>query len=201
MSLILNLLALTIAVVFHEVAHGYIAYRCGDPTAKYAGRLTLNPIAHIDVIGSIIIPGLLILAGSPFLIGWAKPVPINPIFFQNHYRDMMWVAIAGPLTNFSIATLCSILLKTPSIGHFSPILTYFLISSIYINIVLGVFNLFPIPPLDGSRILAFFSPQSLRNLLDKLEPYGFLIIFLLLSLGVFGKLLPLLIKPLVEGLT
>ncbi len=196
MTIAISILSLLIAVIFHEVAHGYVAYRFGDPTAKLQGRISLNPLVHIDWLGSIILPGILILSGAPFLIGWAKPVPINPNYFQNPLRDMMWVAIAGPLTNITIALIASTLLKF----HLNSVFDYFLAVSISINIVLALFNLFPIPPLDGSRILMYIAPKSLQQFLTSIEPYGLVILFFLVYLNVFEKILPFLIHPILEAL-
>ena len=200
-----QLVPLAIAVVLHELAHAYVAFRFGDPTAQQQGRLTLNPLAHIDPLGTVILPLLLLFSGSGFLIAWAKPVPVDSQYFKNPLKDMMWVAIAGPLTNLSIAFFCSILLKSMSLLSLSsflylPIVIYVLKYSIFINLVLALFNLFPIPPLDGSRILAYFSPDTLRNLLFKLEPYGLLIVFFLAYLDIFSIVLSYAIPPLMNVL-
>ena len=182
MTMILPLIVLFVSIVLHECAHGYVAYLYGDPTAKLSGRLTLNPLAHVDPLGSVLLPLLCVLSGTHFFIGWAKPVPVNMTYFRKPYRDMMLVALAGPLTNFSIATLAAFLLH---VFVYSQILHYV----IFINLVLGLFNLLPIPPLDGSRILAWILPTSGREFLHRVEPYGLLIIFLLAYFGVVSTLL------------
>ncbi len=207
MIIAINFIALILAIVFHEVAHGYVALHFGDPTAKNQGRLTLNPIPHIDPIGSLLLPGLLIAAGSSFLIGWAKPVPVRMEYFKHPLKDMTWVALAGPLTNLSLATICSIIIKllkiTPMI--FSPgtylvldYFTFFLTSFIYINCLLAIFNLLPIPPLDGSKILVYFLPPRAQETFFRLEPFGFVIIFALAYFGFFASVLPYLLNPLLQ---
>lgn len=180
------LIFLPLAIVIHEYAHGWVAYKLGDPTAKYAGRLTLNPLAHIDPVGTIIFPLLLLLMRSPFLFAWAKPVPVDFRRLGNPQRDMIWVGLAGPAANFSFALLLSILLR---LGFPFQLLFF---SGIFINLILAVFNLIPVPPLDGSRILMGLLPRDLANSFASLEPYGFIILFAFLWLGVFHRLvLPL----------
>lgn len=186
------LIWLPVAIVIHECAHGWVAYKLGDPTAKEAGRLTLNPLAHIDLMGTIIFPLLLILMRSPFLFAWAKPVPVDFRRLRNPKRDMIWVGLAGPASNFAIAFLLAILLQLNL--FFAPLL----LGGIFINLILAVFNLIPIPPLDGSRILMGILPYSLARNFAQLERYGFLILFAFLWLGVFGKLvLPIVFRLMV----
>lgn len=183
------LIFLPVAVVIHEYAHGWVAYKLGDPTAKYAGRLTLNPLAHIDPVGTIIFPLLLILMRLPFLFAWAKPVPVDFYRLRSPKRDMIWVALAGPAANFSFALLLSILLR---LGFPFQL---FLLGGISINLVLAVFNLIPIPPLDGSRILIGLLPHNLANSFTRLEPYGFIILFAFLWLGIFDRfILPIVFR-------
>ena len=172
---------LFLSIAFHECAHGWVAYKLGDPTPKYSGRLTLNPIAHIDPFGTIILPLLLLLASKgTFAIGYAKPVPINTYHFKNPKKDIRWVGAAGPMANFSIALFLTIILKT-RITPFSDVL----LAGIFINLILSLFNLIPIPPLDGSKILASLLPNHIVKNYLKLEPYGFIIILGLVMTGFF----------------
>ena len=151
---------LIFSVVIHEVAHGYAADYFGDPTARLAGRLTMNPIKHIDLWGSIIIPFLLVISGTTFLVGWAKPVPYNPNHFENKKKGTIVTALAGVCANFSIAILFGLLMRfVPTFGVGTP--AHMITSTIVIvNIVLGLFNLIPIIPLDGSKVLFEILPQS-----------------------------------------
>ena len=167
-----------IAMSVHEFAHGWVAYKLGDTTAKYSGRLTLNPLAHIDPLGTIILPlFLFIVSRGQFVFGAAKPVPINYSALKNPKKDIIWIGVSGPLANFIFAVLLSILWKLIS----SPLI----INLIFINVILGVFNLVPIPPLDGSRILMGLLPSNLSSRYATLEPYGFIIVMLLVGLGMF----------------
>lgn len=187
MLLIIKLAALVMAVVLHEVAHGYAAWRLGDPTARMANRLTLNPLAHLDPVGSVILPLILVVTGSPVLFGWAKPVPFNPWYFRDPRKGIMLVGAAGPLTNFAVALASGLLFRV--VTPWSAVLGLFLAYLCGTNVVLGVFNLIPIPPLDGSRVLLGLLPRELAGRYLKLERYGFLIIFLLLWLGVLDRIL------------
>jgi Zn-dependent protease len=195
----LSLIAVFTAIVFHEVAHGYIALRLGDPTAKYMGRLTLNPIAHVDLIGTIIVPIVLAILGGP-LFGWAKPVPINPTKFRNPFRGMMLVALAGPATNVVLALSATVLVRlltfltpasfNPSSGTLganmlSALFTFLAYMVIY-NLFLATLNLIPVPPLDGSRVLTYFLPPEGRRIMLQIERYGLFIFAGLLYLGVFN---------------
>lgn len=177
-SIVATLLAVLIAITFHETAHGYVAYLLGDPTAKNQGRLTLNPIAHLDPIGAL----LMLVAG----FGWAKPVPVNPFYFKgDRTKGMMLVSIAGPLTNLALSFLACVILVA---GHgFSqiPFVSTFLYYCITLNIYLAIFNLIPIPPLDGSKILAGFLPKSTAyNYLNTMEQYGFIILMVLIIFNI-----------------
>ena len=193
---------LLVAIILHEVAHGWTAEKFGDPTARNAGRITINPIVHIDPWLTIGLPLLLKLGGSPVLFGGAKPVPVNPLYFKDPRRDMIWVALAGPVTNFILAAGCYLILRafglltiSQQIPVFLLILPiYWLKYSIVINLVLGLFNLFPIPPLDGGRILAGVLPLSAARSLSKIEPYGIIIVFILLYTGVIESVLGPLLK-------
>ena len=182
MELTAQLTALAFAIIFHEVAHGYVAYRLGDPTAKNAGRLTLNPLAHVDPMGTIVLPLILVITKSPVLIGWAKPVPINPAYFDNPRTGTMLVGIAGPVTNLIMAVIAGTLLRL-----FMPtgIIGVFLFWACFINVILALFNLIPIPPLDGSRVVMGFLPSYLISKYLAFERFGFVIVMGLLYLGVF----------------
>lgn len=186
---IFSLVILLFSVVIHELSHGSVAYSLGDPTAKYQGRLTLNPIKHLDMFGSIILPLLLLMvtAGQGPIFGWAKPVPINP----HNFRDQKWgslkVAIAGPVSNFALALIFGLVIRLLPSELFVTNPGLFLIFSfiVQINIVLAIFNLIPVPPLDGHWILFTFLPNRLLRLRDLLQQYG---IFLLIFLIFFGGL-------------
>ena len=187
----IQLTCLIFAVIIHEIAHGFVAYKLGDPTAKTLGRLTLNPIPHIDPVMSLLVPAMLIFSGAPFIIGGAKPVPVNPGYFSNHRRDMMIVSAAGPASNVLLAIISILLLKIAVLIPIlrSPGLLYLLQYMIIINVVLAVFNLLPIPPLDGSKIVMGFLPPEAVYKYEKIEPYGIFIIMGLLFLGVLQMIL------------
>lgn len=172
LSGIITLVILIFSAIFHEVAHGFVAERFGDPTARLAGRLTLNPKKHIDPFMSIILPLLLILSGSPVIFGAAKPVPIDPFNLKEGRKDIALVALAGPLTNVLIAILASFLLKITNIDIFFII--------VRLNLLLAIFNLLPIPPLDGSKVFALVLPQKEANLYLSLGSIGMFIVFFLL---------------------
>ena len=171
-------------VIFHEVAHGWVANKLGDPTAARMGRLTLNPIPHVDLFGTIILPLLLYISGSRFLFGYAKPVPVNFQNLRNPKRDMIWVALAGPMTNIFLALASLYLLKfaNGAEAQYSALMPLLLIAqvSVEINVMLATFNLFPVPPLDGGRVLVGLLPRRLSAAVARIEPFGFLIILLLL---------------------
>lgn len=173
------------AVILHEYAHGWVAYKCGDSTAKDAGRLSLNPLKHIDPFGTILLPATLIalrLLGVPtFIFGWAKPVPVNFHRLNNPRRDMIWVGLAGPLINIFLAVIFSQWLKTDP----PRVLYTFMEMAIFFNLLLAVFNMIPIPPLDGSRLVMGLLPGRYAAYYSRLEPYGILIVVALIPLGLF----------------
>jgi Zn-dependent protease len=184
------LVVLLFSVIIHELAHGYVAYSLGDPTAKYAGRLTLNPIKHLDPFGSVILPLIFVLisslpGGQPFIFGWAKPVPINPYNFKDQKWGTLKVSIAGPLSNFAVALVFGLLIRFFYSPQLAPIMELFSII-VYLNILLGIFNLIPIPPLDGSWILFRFLPSWAERIRVFLQQYGFFIIIVLLFSGVLN---------------
>jgi len=183
---------LLLALTLHEYAHGYVAYRLGDPTARNAGRLTLNPLSHLDPIGTI--------AFFFIRFGWAKPVPVNPIYFKNPRQDMLWVALAGPVTNLLLAITSAVLLKalisTATVIPYSTMLEAILVplynmlvASVWINLVLCIFNFLPIPPLDGGRILTGLLPEDLARTYASFERYGFIVILILAFSGVLGTII------------
>lgn len=219
----ISVIPILLAIVLHEYAHGWVANRKGDPTARLMGRLTLNPISHIDLIGTVLMPiGLLILTMGNFMFGYAKPVPVNFMNLRRPKQDMVWVAAAGPITNIFLAVICGTLLRlivmfNPKIAFFIQIdsqprdwgdpLTMILLPfawmcfyGVLFNILLAVFNMIPIPPLDGGRVMVGLLPDEASEKWSALEPFGFfIIIFLVLMdpLGIWSQIF----LPVVGGLT
>ena len=182
---IYSLAILLLAVVMHEFAHGWVANRLGDPTARLAGRLTLNPIKHVDPIGTLLLPLMLLAIRSPVLFGWAKPVPVNFMQLRQPRRDMIFVGIAGPVMNIILACVCSLVLNS----NIFPGLAGFLESAIVINLILAVFNMIPVPPLDGSRLVLGLLPLPYAYRYAQLEMYGMMIVFALLYFGFLEKII------------
>ena len=181
------------AITLHEVAHGWVARRFGDPTAEMLGRLTVNPLKHIDPIGTIIVPVLLLVLHTGFLFGWAKPVPISPRNFKNPRRDMAIVAAAGPLSNLVMGIIWALVIRLgallyPTLHWIEPLI-YMGLAGVLINVALMIFNLIPLPPLDGGRVLVGLLPRAAANVVDRIEPYGFYIIILLMIIGAFNVIL------------
>jgi Zn-dependent protease len=188
------ILPVVFAITVHEVAHGWVAKKYGDNTASLLGRLTLNPIKHIDLFGTIIIPGLLLISGTGFIFGWAKPVPVDPRNFENPRRDMAIVALAGPVSNLLMAIGWALIARLGvTIGAqteaISLPLIYTGVAGISINLVLAMLNLLPIPPLDGSRILSGILPNYWAWQYNRLERFGFIILLVLLYTRVLNLIL------------
>lgn len=203
-SLIIQVVVLLYSVIVHEYAHGWMAGRHGDDTAKVMGRLTFNPLSHIDPVGTILLPALAILTQAP-IFGWAKPVPVNPYNLNNPQKDMIWVALAGPLSNILLAVCAAFLMwfiRTYSV------LPLFVSSGVYgilklilvINVILPVFNLFPVPPLDGSKVVMGILPREAAYRYSMIEPYGFIIIIMMLATGMFSSILGPIINLIINSL-
>ena len=190
--LIIQIAILLIAVIIHEVSHGYMANYLGDPTAKYAGRLTLNPIKHLDIWGSFLIPLSLLIVGSPFLFGYAKPVPYNPYNLKNKKWGPALVAIAGPTSNLIIALVFGLTLRILPINNSPYIQNLVLVFAyiVFINLLLAVFNLIPIPPLDGSKVLFALLPYKYQRISFEMERYG-IILVLFFVFFLFRYILPI----------
>lgn len=192
LEIIATVLALMIAIIGHEIMHGYVAYRYGDNTAKYQGRLSINPIVHVDIVGTIIVPAVLFFSGAPFMFGWAKPVPIFiPTVTRNGgYKAAIHVSLAGIAYNFTLALICAGVLSFFQDLHqvnsyIEYFVVYFFIQSLIYNVVLGLFNLYPIPPLDGSHALTYLGMimgwDGLVRLYESMERYGMIILILFIA--------------------
>ncbi|MGD7035083.1 site-2 protease family protein [Methylotuvimicrobium buryatense] len=196
LSLIQRIIVWVIPVVFaitvHEAAHGWVAKKYGDNTAKMLGRLTLNPLKHIDPVGTILLPGILLLTGTGFIFGWARPVPVDARNFKNPRQDMAIVALAGPVSNLLMAVGWALIARVGvmiNVEFMTLPMIYWGIAGISINLVLALINLIPIPPLDGSRVVSGILPNRWAWQYNKLERYGFLILLLMLFTGTLNVLL------------
>jgi len=167
---------LIMSIVIHEVSHGYSAYMLGDSTAKYAGRLTLNPLKHLDLFGSVIVPLLLIITKAGFIFGWAKPVPYNPYNLKNQKWGSAIVGAAGPASNFFMALVFGLVLRFGMGTFLPPSSIAIIVLIVFINLLLGIFNLIPIPPLDGSKLLFAVLPYKWDHVQHSLERYGFFVL-------------------------
>lgn len=204
--LALRFVLLAPAIILHEVAHGYVAYLLGDPTAKLRGRLTLNPVAHVDVWGTLVMPIMLLaLSGGRFSFGYAKPVPINPYAMRKTtvQTGMLLTGIAGPATNVALAVVSGLIFRVVSLTSAPDIVVTILYYFAYINLILAFFNLIPIPPLDGSRVLQRFLSGRALEIYDSIEPYGFMIVIGLTWIvpGMLGAYFGLTVDPLIHILT
>ncbi|MCR4433755.1 MAG: site-2 protease family protein [Caldiserica bacterium] len=189
---IISLFILFFSIILHEVAHGWTAEKLGDPTARLAGRITLNPIPHIDLLGTIILPLMLILLGSNFLIGWAKPVPVNFYRLRHQRRDTILVSLSGIVTNLSLAVLASLLWRLFHVFNVGGILLYqILYFTVSLNLLLAFFNLIPLPPLDGSKVLGALFPSALGRMIydPQVNLLGTFVLFALLGTGVLWRIL------------
>lgn len=185
-------LPVLLAITLHEVSHGWTAYAFGDDTAARAGRLSLNPLRHVDPVGTVVVPAILLLLGG-FIFGWAKPVPVAAHRLPHPRRDMAIVAAAGPLSNLAMAFAWAVLLKVslmqdPASGLWIG-LRLMATAGVVINLVLMVLNLLPVPPLDGGRVLNGFLPEHLARKMDRIEPFGLVILLALLATGMLGRIL------------
>ncbi len=191
-------LPLLFSLCVHECAHAWTAWKLGDPTAASMGRLTLNPAAHVDILGTLILPFAFLITSSPFFFGWAKPVPVDERAFQNPRKDMFWVAFAGPLSNFLLALCGALILPVFYMAKLKGMISgeaafMALEKFIYVNLLLGVFNLLPLHPLDGSKVLARFLPVRWNIFLEKHQKYSYYLLIFIIFGGVF------IARPVFEG--
>jgi len=191
-TLLIFAIPVLFAITVHEAAHGWVASLLGDHSARMMGRVTLNPIKHVDLVGTIIVPTFLYFTAG-FIFGWAKPVPVNFRALRSPKKDMLWVAIAGPMSNFIMATLWLIIIFI-AINTGSQFLADMAQVGIQINLLLAVLNLLPLPPLDGGRVVSSLLPSKLAYQYDQLEPYGLFILLGLLFLGVFQTVILPIVK-------
>lgn len=192
-TVIPSFVVLVLSLSFHEAAHAWAANRLGDPTARLLGRLTLNPLSHIDWIGTVLFPLVAMVTGAP-LIGWAKPVPVSPANLRAPRRDFALVALAGPVSNLILAVGAAALIAPFSLeteellaGHPSVVVD-FLMMTVSLNVLLAVFNMIPVPPLDGGNVLAGIAPEPVARAIDALRPHGFLLLYLLMFTGVLSRI-------------
>jgi Zn-dependent protease len=187
-KLVSMILALAVAIIGHEIMHGWVAYKYGDPTAKSLGRLSINPLVHIDPVGTILVPAVLYFSGTPFIFGWAKPVPINisTVIRNGGTNAAVAVSLAGITYNFILAAICAAIF--PLVSHpdslLSAFIAYFLYQSVVINVLLGIFNLWPVPPLDGANAVRYLAEgwklKGFTAIYDKIAPYGMLLLIAIL---------------------
>ena len=199
-TLLIWVIPVLFSITVHETAHGWVASKLGDHTARMMERLTLNPIKHIDPVGTILVPALLYLSSAGFLFGWAKPVPINFSALRSPKKDMLWVALAGPGVNLLMAIGWLIIVAIANTLNI-PFLEFMGGAGIFVNLLLAIFNLLPIPPLDGGRVISSLLPGRLAYQYDQLEPYGLFILVGLLFLGVFQNIIWPIIYSLLVGLS
>ncbi len=187
-NILISVAVFIVVVVIHELAHGWVACRMGDGTARDAGRLTLNPAAHVDLVGSIILPAILLVSHSPVIFGWAKPVPVNPMNFRNPRAGMFLTSLAGPASNVVLAVFFAALFKSGLFpAHSLP--WNFLLQGVIISLVLGFFNLIPVPPLDGANVVMSLLPHKMMRAFAAVEKYGFIVLIVLLYAGLLDRII------------
>lgn len=198
---VISIAILVYSAILHEIAHGFVADRLGDPTARLMGRLTLNPKSHIDPILSILLPLLLYISGSPILFGGAKPVPVDPFNLKEGRKDMALVALSGPLTNIILAIIASLVLRLllllPQLTGIE-IIGFLVLTTVKLNLLLAIFNLLPIPPLDGSKVFSLLLPEEAANSYLSLGSFGIFILFMLLMFPIGGFSLGIFISELIN---